>query len=126
MSEQEVQELLLHGSPAQLIKMQVTGGKTLYSVGFIFGFKLRQKLRTVNDLEMEVYISHLRIVSARECNGRNLTGAIARLCELYALKELKKTRRHLTNMLQERFERATPQQPASSKIWSRIRDELCP
>jgi hypothetical protein len=102
------QEELLHESPLANVHERPGGKVALYSVGFIFGFKLRQILRTVDESEMEAYISHLRNVSAaRECDrdrGRSVEG-IARLCELYVLKESKKASRRLLELRQERFKR---------------------
>jgi hypothetical protein len=104
MSEQEIQQLL-HESPLTEVKERPGGKTALYSVGFIFGFKLRQKLRTVDELEMEVYISHLRsVLAARECDRGSLAENIAQLCEMYVLKELKMASHRLVKLRQKRFE----------------------
>lgn len=102
MSKQEIQELLHESS---LVKVQeYPSGKTAWrSIGFIFGFKLRQKLFTVNEVEMRVYISHLQSVwAAREGDRGNLAEAIARLCEMFVFKELKETNSRLAKLRQER------------------------
>lgn len=103
MSEQEIQDLI--GSPLAKVQERPDNRTTMFSVGFIFGFKLRQKLYTVNESEMEVYISHLRSVStARESTKGGLAEFFARLCEMYIYKELKKSTRQLVKLRQERFE----------------------
>jgi hypothetical protein len=125
MSEPEIQQLL-HGDPLANVQERAGGKTALYSVGFIFGFKLRQTLRKVDAPEMEAYISHLQNVSAaRECDGGRLVELIARLHEMYLLKEMKKTSRQLAQMPQERFETVTSHQPASSGIRLRIGNESC-
>jgi hypothetical protein len=103
MTEQEIQDLL--GSPLAKVQERPENRTALHSVGFIFGFKLRQKLYTVNESEMEVYISHLRSVSAAlEGDSGSLAEVIALLCEMYIYKELKKSTRQLVKLRRERFE----------------------
>jgi hypothetical protein len=103
MSEQEFQKLL-HESPSVEAQERPTGKTVLYSIGFIFGFKLRQKLRTVNERELELYITHLRSVSAmREYNRGSLACGIAWRYKMYVFKELKKTSRQLAKSQKKTF-----------------------
>lgn len=122
MSEQQIQRLLPGGSLANM--RERAGGKTtLYSVGFIFGFKLRQTVRMVDESEMEAYVSHLRnVLAARECDSGGLVEVIARLCEMYILKESEKTSRQIAKLRQEHF--VASDQHVSSGIRLRTRNEI--
>lgn len=100
MSDQDIQQLL-HGDP--LANGQECSRETTawYSVGFIFGFKIRQTLHL--ESEMAAYIWHLQKVStARDGDESKVRETILRLCQTYALKELKKTRHRLAKLRQER------------------------
>lgn len=95
MNDQDFQQLL-HGDLMENVRRGSERKTPWFSIGFILGSKLRQVLRTMNASEMEAYISHLRNASApREYDGGSLVEPIARLCELYARKELKAARRRL-------------------------------
>lgn len=101
MREREIQQLL-HRDPLANVHERAGGKTALYSVGFIFGFKIRQTLHMVDESEMEAYILHLRNVSAAwECDGGRLVKVIARLYEMYVLKESKKPSRRLATLRKE-------------------------
>lgn len=97
---------LLHERLRAKVQERLDGKTLLYSLGFIFGFRLRQKLHTMNESELEVYASHLRNVAAAR-DGDRLEEVIARLCRMYVLKELKNANRQLAKLQKER--RDTPQ-----------------
>jgi hypothetical protein len=118
---------LLHGGSSANVRERAGGKTTLYSVGYIFGFKLRQTLRMVDESEMEAYISHLRnVLAARECDSGRLVEVIAWLCEMYVLKESEKTSRRIAKLREERVVAANhSQQSASSGIRLRVRNQSC-
>lgn len=121
MSDQEYQQL--HGDSSEYVPGGLEGKTAWYSVGFIFGFKLRQILCAVDESEIEAYISHLRNVSAaREYEGDRLVEVTARLCEGYVRKESKAASRWLIKLRQQRLEIAS--HLTSTRIRSRIRNDI--
>lgn len=122
MGDQEYQQL--HGDSSEYVRGGLEGKTAWYSVGFIFGFKLRQILCAVDESEIEVYISHLRNVSAaREYDGDRLVEVTARLCEGYVRKESRAVSRRLVKLRQERFGIAS-HDLMSTRIRSRIRNDI--
>lgn len=74
---------------------------------------------------MEAYISHLRnVLAAREYDGERLVEVTARLCEGYVRKESRAASRRLVKLRQERFEIVASHQLVSSRIRSRIRNDI--
>jgi hypothetical protein len=102
MIEQESQELL-RDSRSVCVKECATPRKTWFSVGFIFGYKLRQAIVTRDESSMELYLLHLRRVSEmRDGSGEGVVERAAWLCGTYAMKELETASRQLAGLRQQK------------------------
>jgi hypothetical protein len=105
MSEQEMQGLLSGNQFAVNARDRVKRKGALYSVGFIFGYKLRWALGILKESEMEVYIWHLRSLSTRDYSDGKLVEVVACGCETYILEELRKAMHQLAELRQRNHAR---------------------
>lgn len=102
MKEPENQELLRGSRPAR-VRECATRKKAWFSVGFVFGYKLRQAAGIRDKSKMEVYLLHLRQVARmRDGGGDGLMERAAWHCGTYAMKELEKASRQLADFRQHR------------------------
>lgn len=102
MNEPENQELLRSSWSAH-VRECALHKKMWFSVGFIFGYKLRQALGIRDRSPIERYHLHLRRVARmRDGGGDGLMERAAWQCGTYAMKELEKASRQLADFCQHR------------------------